>query len=315
MPFINTHKVTREVTVVDTTKPTIKLNGKETVSIYDDDDYKEEGVTVEDNYDKDLTNSVNIDSNLDTHTKGTYKITYTVKDLSNNESSITRTVKVKSKPTYSKTCNSSNPINKYICENNYNISVGYYNLTNNKTYYYNKSNTYYGASLIKTLDALYLYDNNMINDELKKYVEKAISVSDNPSHHYLVNYIGKNNLINYGKSLGATYTLVGGDNFGITSVSDQIAYMKKLYSITKDGQNEELKSFFLNTRKNVLLFDGSPKIMHKYGHWEQVYHNSGIVLDENPYIVTILTQEGYKDYKKIISTISKLVYEYHKEQT
>lgn len=311
LPFFKTHKETREITIVDTTKPSIKLNGQETVSIYVDDDYKEEGVTVQDNYDKDLTNNVKIDSNLDINTKGTYTITYTVRDSSNNESSITRTVKVNNKPTYTKTCNSSNPINKYICENNYNVSVGYYNLTNNKSYYYNKSNTYYGASLIKTLDALYLYENNMINDELKNHVKKVITVSDNPSHHYLVNYIGKNNLKKYGNSLGATYTLIGGDDYGITNVQDQIVYMKKLYSMTKDGQNEELKSFFLNTRKNYLLFEDSPKIMHKYGHWETVYHNAGIVLDDNPYIVVILTKEGYNNYQTIIKTLSKLIYEYH----
>lgn len=315
LPYLNTHKVTRKINVVDTTKPTLKLNGKESISLYVGDTYKEEGATATDNYDKDLTSNITIDSNLDTKKKGTYKITYTVKDSSNNESSITRTINIKNKPTYMKSCNTSNPIDRYICENNYKVSVGYYNLTNNNTYYYNKNNTYYGASLIKTLDALYLYDHNMINDDLKNYVKKAITVSDNPSHHYLVNYIGKNNLIQYGKSLGATYTLVGGDNFGTATVSDQIAYMKRLYSITKDGQNEELKSFFLNTRKNALLFDNSPLIMHKYGHWEQVYHNSGIILDEHPYIVTIITKEGYNNYNKIISTISKLVYEYHQEQS
>lgn len=312
LPFFNTHKTTRTITVVDTQAPEITLNGNSSVTIYTDEDYIEEGVTIKDNYDTDLSNNLVIENNLDINTTGTYTIKYSVKDSSNNEASITRTVIVKNKPNNIKTCNTTNPISKYICENNYKVSVGYYNINTQKTYYYNKYEQYYGASLIKTLDALYLYDKNMINNELKSHVKKIITVSDNPSHQYLVNYIGKNNLKEYGNSLGAKYTLVGGDNFGITTVSDQIVYMQKLYSMTNNNQNDELKSYFINTYYNNLLFDNCPTIMHKYGWWGQVFHNSGIVLDENPYIITILTNEAYNDYNKIISTISKLIYEYHK---
>ena len=307
---------TRNITIVDTEKPTITLTGNETINLYIGDTYEDEGVTIKDNYDKNINDNLIIENNLDTSKVGTYKIIYTISDSSKNINSIERTINVKEKKIInkntSKECNLTNPIEKYICQNNYNIAVGYYNLVNRKTYYYQKNKLYYGASLIKTLDALYLYDKNLINDNLKEYVKLAITISDNPSHNYLVNYIGKQNLRNYGKSLGAKYTLTdNNENFGFTNVNDQIAYMKRLYEITKDGQNEELKSFFLNTRKNYLLFDNSPKIMHKYGHWEPVYHNSGIVLDKNPYIVVILTQEGYNNYQTIIKNISKMIYEYH----
>ena len=45
----------------------------------------------------------------------------------------------------------------------------------------------------------------------------------------------KQNLRNYGKSIGAKYTLTdNNENFGYTNVTDQIAYMKRLYEITKD---------------------------------------------------------------------------------
>lgn len=315
LSLLSLKKVTRKINVVDTTSPTITLNGNSTINIYINDEYTDEGVTIKDNYDTDLSQNLIIENNLDVSKKGTYTITYTVHDSSNNIASIERTINVKEKQiitTNNKSCNLSNPIENYICTNNYNVSIEYYNLVNNKTYYYNKNATYYGASLIKTLDALYLYDKNLINDDLKEYVKKAISVSDNPSHQYLVNYIGFDNLKQYGISIGAKNTLIGGDNFGITTVNDQIAVMKKLYAMTKDNQNEELKSFFINSYYNNLLFEDCPTIMHKYGWWKQVFHNSGIVLDENPYIVVILTSEGYDNYSKIISTLSKLVYEYHK---
>ena len=114
-------------------------------------------------------------------------------------------------------------------------------------------------TLKRQIDVFYSYENkdnnkNIINDELKTHVKKIITVSDNPSHQYLINYIGKNNLKEYGNYLGATYTLIGGDNYGITTVSDQIVYMKKLYSMTNNNQNEELKSFFINSYYNNLLF-------------------------------------------------------------
>jgi len=316
--FLNIKKKTRIINVVDTTPPEISLIGDDMVNIYLGNKYIDEGINIKDNYDNNLENNIKIDNPVDTSNIGTYTITYTVSDNSNNISSITRIVNVKNRVIINnnkKSCSNLNKIETYICENNYDVSVGYYNLTNNKTYYYKSNKLYYGASLIKTLDALYLYDKGLITDNLDTYVKKAITVSDNPSHHYLVNYIGKNNLKEYGISIGAKNTLVGGDNFGSTSVNDQIAYMKKLYEITKDNQNPKLKEYFLNTRKNCLLFEDSPQIMHKYGHWTYVYHNSGIVLDKNPYIVTILTNEGYDNYQKIIKTLSKLIYEYHIENS
>ena len=151
-----------------------------------------------------------------------------------------------------------------------------------------------------------------MNDELQPHINKIISYSDNDSHHYLVNYIGKENLKQYGIDLGAPNTLKGTDNYGQTTVKDQIVYLKKLYELTKYNQNESLKNIFLNSTWNLLKFNESPPIMHKYGHWEKVHHNVGIVLDENPYILVILTNEGNGNFYNIMQTISKLVYEYHK---
>lgn len=311
IPVIINKKATRTIKVIDTTKPnlTLKGNNKETINI--NEEYIDKGITIEDNYDKDLSKNITIENNIDNTKEGTYTIKYTVTDSSNNINEITRTIIVKN----SNKCNLSNPIEKYICENNYKVSIGYYNLNTNDTYYFKPDKIYYGASLIKTLDAIYLYDKNMINNELKQHVYKIITYSDNDSHHYLVNYIGKNTLKQYGIDLGAPNTLKGSDNYGQTTVKDQIVYMKKLYEITKDNQNNELKSYFTNSQWNLLKFNGSPDIMHKYGHYESVHHNAGIFLDENPYILVILTQEGHGNYYNITQTISKLIYEYHKKET
>lgn len=97
---INVLKTTREVSrivkVIDTTKPVITLKDSD-VTIYEGDEYKEPGYNAIDNYDGDITKSVIVNSNLDNKKAGEYKITYEVKDSSNNSTSVERKVIVKEK--------------------------------------------------------------------------------------------------------------------------------------------------------------------------------------------------------------------------
>lgn len=102
-------KVERVVKVVDTENPTIKLKGNNSVKLYQGDKYEEAGYEASDNYDGDLTDKVKIDSNVNTDKVGSYEIIYKVKDSSDNEFSIKRSVEVKEKkvvksegPTYIK---------------------------------------------------------------------------------------------------------------------------------------------------------------------------------------------------------------------
>lgn len=94
----NPVSVERVVNIEDKTPPTIVLKGKAEVSINVGDTYKDEGCTVEDNYDGDITNRVSITGEVDTKKEGTYTISYTVQDSSNNKAETTRKVIVKKKP-------------------------------------------------------------------------------------------------------------------------------------------------------------------------------------------------------------------------
>lgn len=291
----------RTINIIDDISPEIKLNGKDEVNIYVNESYTEEGVKVTDNYDFDLVNDVKISSNINNKKTGKYKVTYEITDSSGNYSSIIRNVNV-----------IDNPIEKYIKSNKYNISVGYYNLITGKTYYYNRDKKYYSASLIKVLDALYLYDKNKVTNKLKPYIKSSLIYSNNDTHHYLVNEIGKDNLRKYGLSLGAKYTLNSSDSYGDTTVDDQVAYYKKLYELVKDDKNKELKEWMISSKCNYIMFDDSaPDALSKYGRWDINFHNAGLVLDKEPYIVVILTHEGNSDYYNIIRNIAKNVYTYH----
>lgn len=89
----------RTVSVVDTTKPEIKLIGNDTINLLVGETYKDEGATATDNYDGDITKDIKVEGNVDTSKVGKYKITYSISDSSNNTNSIERVVSVqKPKP-------------------------------------------------------------------------------------------------------------------------------------------------------------------------------------------------------------------------
>jgi PKD repeat protein len=93
--------VTRTVIVVDTQNPAVTLNGKDPYVMEVNNKFMDPGVTIADNYDKNLTNWDTTGTFYDNFSDGfanklgTYTIIYTVSDASGNINSITRTVIVK----------------------------------------------------------------------------------------------------------------------------------------------------------------------------------------------------------------------------
>lgn len=235
-------------------------------------------------------------------------------------------------------------VEDYIKSNNYEVSFLYEDLTTNFIVSYKPENVYYGCSLIKIVDALYLI-NKAINKEIdldneyiiyeekykKEYssgmekrkfgehvslrdlISYAISVSDNSAHFMLIDYIGFNNLKSYGESLGAKVILTGGDIFGNQTAEDTNIYLKETYRII--NENEEygpfLKSIMDNNSKNAFNKENI-KIYHKYGSYETNFHDIGLALDdEYPYSISVFTLHGNDGYKKIIPTIHEKVRSIH----
>ena len=130
----------------------------------------------------------------------------------------------------------------------------------------------------------------------------------------LVDYIGFKKLKEYGNSLGAKYTLVGGDIFGEINVNDAMIYLKELNSFIENNEElgEGLKKYFLDSEQNYLDFpEQNIEAGQKYGEYELYYHENGIVYAEHPYLVSILTTEGKKE--SIIRDINKHVYDLQNE--
>lgn len=86
------YSINRTIKVVDTTNPEIKLNGNNTINILKGETYTDPGYSALDNYDGDITDKVEVISNLDNNKVGEYTITYSITDSSGNSSSVERNI-------------------------------------------------------------------------------------------------------------------------------------------------------------------------------------------------------------------------------
>ena len=92
----NTATATRTVNVTagDTTPPVITLNGTNPVTITQGQTYTDQGAFANDDVDGSITNNIQMSSNVNTSSVGTYTVTYTVSDAAGNTTTATRTVYV-----------------------------------------------------------------------------------------------------------------------------------------------------------------------------------------------------------------------------
>lgn len=96
----NTNKIERNIEYIDKESPIIELKGDSTMYLYVGSSYNEPGYTATDNCDGDITDKVTVSGSADTNNTGTYKITYTVVDNSNNTTSVERTIIVRKRNVY-----------------------------------------------------------------------------------------------------------------------------------------------------------------------------------------------------------------------
>lgn len=234
-------------------------------------------------------------------------------------------------------------LGEYI-KSKYSLSLKYEDITTGFDYYYYPNESHYAASTIKLLDALFIYtkaankeidleatitynSSDVYNDStgmekhhigdkvsIRNLVKYAVIYSDNSAHQMLIKNIGFNNLKSFGNSLGATSTLVGGDNFGNITATDGIIYLKEVYKFIEehDELGKELKGYLLKAEENGLKYDGlSSEVGHKYGYYKNVYNDLGIIYDEHPYVIAVLTNHGLGDYKAVTKDISQKINELH----
>lgn len=218
------------------------------------------------------------------------------------------------------------------------LSIYFEDLNNEYTLTINPDTIYYNASIIKLFDAAYIIDNNVdLNDtitftenyrsmakegllnyelnaevSIKDIMYYAISVSDNGAHRMLTDYIGVDNLRNYAKNtLGITLTITDSDRFGNMSVTSTNTLLKHVYELLQNDNDYTalLKDAMNNDYYNGLNFD-EKTFLHKYGYYNQYYHDIGIYNSLNPYVISIFTLFGNPDTGALekVSNISKEIY-------
>lgn len=222
----------------------------------------------------------------------------------------------------------------------YSISVYYQDLNSGASYIYNPNKIYFGASLIKLLDGLYLYTNasdggevdlnttikytsnfmmsyseqmkqRKINEQitLKELVNYALSVSDNTAHFMLFNHIGKEKLKSYAKDLGIKKLVPSTGIFGSLNILEAHALINEAYKFieSKNKLSAEFRSFLENDTVNYLRLATDKPIIHKYGSTDSVYHDIGIVYHNYPYSISILTNEKQKRSEIFFNVHSKII--------
>lgn len=230
-----------------------------------------------------------------------------------------------------------------ITSNAYQASVYYEDLNTGFYFIYKPDQVYYGCSLIKLVDALYLINKAIAGEinldtetvvytanykagfssgmatrkigeavSLRDLITYAISVSDNSAHLMLIDYIGFDTLKTYGQSLGAKVILTGGDKYGNQTARDTNIYLKEAYRIitTNEEYGPFLKNIMDNDERNAFNTE-EVRIYHKYGSFANNYHDIGLSLEEYPYAISILTLHENNNYLKVVQGIHAKIRETH----
>ncbi len=237
-------------------------------------------------------------------------------------------------------------LNKYSNEN---FAIYFEDINNGYTIMKNETTSFYGASLIKLLDATYLI-RKAINGEIDLKTETvtyesrhkrdyslgmdshsfgekisleiligyALAASDNTAHEMLYEYIGVENLRNYAKTLGITITANSVEHFGYLNADYTHKMLEEAYDIIKlnNSYSELLTTNMNNIYFNSLNFDDII-MLHKYGSYSPYFHDIGIYNDqENPYLISIMTLIGEQESPNQITDLHKeihAIYEFNLE--
>jgi len=154
----------------DTTAPVITLVGSPTVTVILNSAYTDAGATATDNVDGNITSSITVSGTVNTNLKGTYTLTYSVKDAAGNTGTATRTVKVVNSADYLNGGYTVTDIvtGKNAGTHNYTVTVSALSSVNNKLLIYNfggwGSSVYVAATLSGTTLTIASQNPSMMSD-------------------------------------------------------------------------------------------------------------------------------------------------------
>ncbi len=227
---------------------------------------------------------------------------------------------------------------------NKDLSFYFEDIINQYTIKQDETSTYFGASVIKLVEVLYLLneaiagrvdlstpikyeskhqfmysigmEKHQVGDEvpLKEVMEYAISVSDNSAHMMLFDFIGLEKIREFANSINVKTSISYSDKFGNLRAIDGYNILKEAYRILSlhNEYSEFLEKIMHNEYYNYLNFD-DVEFLHKYGYSDRYYNDIGIYNGENPYLISVFTRYAYDDYQNIVKTLSKKIYNIYEQ--
>ena len=229
---------------------------------------------------------------------------------------------------------------------NQNKVAFYYEDRKGNIFSFNKDICFYAASTIKVLACLLMYrlveknkfslddeilikledhkqDSGIIkldkedkNYTIKELIRLCIVESDNTAYLKLVDLLGKDNIEEFGKALGAIHTMEGKDSFGIVNCTDMLCYFKAVKDYINNGlYGKEFNEYLINPSFNIIDLNNidNKEFVKKYGLYDIAYHEVGYVESDNEYYMFILTQLNKEEYKEeFINKTAKLLCELNK---
>ncbi len=196
-----------------------------------------------------------------------------------------------------------------------NVSLLFNSYYKDFRYTFQADRDYYGASLYKLVDINYMIEDSnnkgyslSSKPVVKSWMERILNVSSNEAHNKLAAQIGLENLRNYAKNLGAKHVM-DYRYFGNLDVYDVEVYMNNIYrlmNLNNDNSNF-LKKWMNNPNQNSLNIN-EVSYYHKYGMYNEFYHNAGIAISDKPYLIIVLSYTRFLDEKAIFNKISRDFY-------
>lgn len=123
----------------------------------------------------------------------------------------------------------------------------------------------------------------------RELIDYSVLYSDNVAFKQLRELFGYSDFYSQASALGVKYA----NGFMYNTASDYGKFLRAMYDFMESGDKwgEYLKKLMLEANYRILIpYAVSPKqVAHKYGWDIDSYHDMGIVYDEHPYILVVMT--------------------------
>lgn len=239
--------------------------------------------------------------------------------------------------------NKYNEIENHFKSANEAVSFSYEDLYSGLHISYNENQQYFAASTIKAPVVLYIYYlyingkidlNKIITYEpihyvggsgsiqnqpygtqytIKELLKKTIVESDNIAYTMLTTLVNTNDIKTFWNNLGTSTFWQNNQIWGQTNSKDGVIYMKELYKFTESNPNvaDEILKLHFDSICKLININNKYKVAHKSGWNSATIHDMAIVYHSEPYVISINTLLGYKDFTNFFNKASNLINEFH----